>query len=66
MFLLLNRVFFDMKDVHMDVSYICTKSNQKNSSSMFFNQLSCKTMNFECNNSPKIEYDLFGTQIWYA
>ena len=26
MFLLLNRVFFDMKDVHMDVSYISAQS----------------------------------------
>ena len=33
---------------------------------MFFNQLSCKTMNFEWNNSPKIEFDLFEIQIWYA
>jgi hypothetical protein len=50
----------------MDVSYIPMQSNIKNSSPMIFDQLSCKTMNIKWNNSPKMEFLFFETEIWYA
>jgi len=39
-----NEVFFNMKDVHMNVFYISKESNLKNSTTMFFRQLSCETI----------------------
>jgi hypothetical protein len=45
--LLLKGVFLNMKDVHMDVSYISMQSNIKNSSPLIFDQLSCNTLNIK-------------------
>jgi hypothetical protein len=36
-----------MKDVQMDVCYICMQSKIKNSSPMIFDQLSSKTLNIK-------------------
>jgi hypothetical protein len=43
LFLLLKGVFFEMKDVHMDVSYISMQSNFKNSSPKLLDQFLHKT-----------------------
>jgi hypothetical protein len=47
LFLLLKGVFLNMKDVHMDVSYISMQSNIKDSSPMIFDQLTYKTLNIK-------------------
>jgi hypothetical protein len=33
---------------------------------MIFDQLSSKTLNIKWNNSPKMEFLFFETEIWYA
>jgi hypothetical protein len=40
----------------MDVFNIYPQSNLRNSSPMFFNELSCKVMKIKRKNSPKIEF----------
>jgi len=58
-FLLLKGVFFNMKDVHMDVPYISMHSNFKNSSPIVFMKILSKTTKIDFKNSSKIELLFF-------
>jgi len=60
------RYFFNTKDVHVDVPYICMKSNKKNSSPIVFNKILCKTIKINLKNSPKMDFFFFEVGIWYA
>jgi len=47
----------------VDVSYVSMQLNFKNSSPMFFNQLSSKTKNIKWSNLPFEEFCFFETTI---
>jgi len=57
-------VFFNMKDVHMDVPYISMQSNLKNSSPIVCSKILCKNTKIDFKNLPKIEYCFFEIKIW--
>jgi len=64
--LLLKGVFFNMKNVHMDVPYKSMKLNKKHSSPTVFNKIIYKIMKIDFKNSPKIKFYFLETKIWYA
>jgi len=64
--LLLDGVFFDMKDVCMDVPYISMQLDSKNLSPIVFNKILCKTMRIDFKNSPKMKFCFSEIGIWYA
>jgi len=50
-----------MKDVYMDVPYIFTQSNLKNSLPIVFNKILCKTRKINFKKLPKIKFLFFLT-----
>jgi len=64
--LLLNGLFFDMKEVHMDIPYISMQLDSKNLSQIVFNKIVYKSMKIDFKNSPKMKFCFFETRIWYA
>jgi hypothetical protein len=58
--------FYESKDMDIDVSYMCTQLDFKNSSSIFFNQLSQIFTESKWNNSPKMEFLFFVSEMWYV
>ena len=46
-FLLLNRAFFHMKDMHIDICCISMQSNLKNLPPIACNQISCRIMKID-------------------
>jgi hypothetical protein len=58
--------FYESKDVDIDVSYMCTQLDFKNSSSIFFNQLSQIFTKSKWNNSLKMDFLFFESEIWYV
>ena len=67
-FLLLNGMFFNMKDVHTNVNYISMQLNEKNSSPIVFYKILYKTMKKDFKNSVKMKISIlklkFGRLEW--
>jgi len=53
-----------MKDVRMDVPYISTQLNLKNSPPIVFKKILCKTTKIDFKNSPEMKFCFSEIEIW--